>query len=146
MFFTSTIVMGPSPNFPALLVWMRAMTAALSRLADLDGDGRLEMILKNRSGPQIRVFHNVMKEIGGSVAFRLRGTKSNRDAIGASVSVQAGTLRQTKYVQAGSGFLSQHTKEVFFGVGETKGNYAGHDSLAQWVNAGVRKFAGESSD
>ena len=90
-------------------------------LADLDGDGRLEVILKNRSGPQIRVFHNAMKEIGGSVAFRLRGTKSNRDAVGASVSVQTGTLRQTKYVQAGSGFLSQHTKEVFFGVGDTKG-------------------------
>ena len=31
MFFTPTIVMGPFPNFPALLVWMRAMTAALSR-------------------------------------------------------------------------------------------------------------------
>jgi tetratricopeptide (TPR) repeat protein/peroxiredoxin len=90
-------------------------------LADLDGDGRLEVILKNRSGPQLRIFHNAMKQIGGSLAFRLRGTKSNRDAIGARVTVEAGLHRQTKYLQAGSGFLSQHTKELFFGVGEFQG-------------------------
>jgi Flp pilus assembly protein TadD/peroxiredoxin len=91
-------------------------------LADLDRDGRLEVILKNRTGPQVRIFHNVMKDIGGALAFRLRGTKSNRDAIGAAVTVEAGTHRQRKYLQAGSGFLSQHTKELFFGVGSVLGN------------------------
>jgi Flp pilus assembly protein TadD/peroxiredoxin len=88
-------------------------------LADLDRDGRLEVILKNRSGPQIRVFHNDMKQVGHSLAFRLRGTKSNRDAIGAAVTIETTTHRQTKYLQAGSGFLSQHTKELFFGVGDS---------------------------
>ncbi len=90
-------------------------------LADLDHDGRLEVIVKNRSGPQVRIFHNVMKDLGGSLALRLRGTKSNRDAIGAAVTVEAGTHRQTKYLQAGSGFLSQHTKELFFGLGDASG-------------------------
>src|SRR5580704_17665924 len=60
-----------------------------------------------------------MKNIGHSLAFRLRGHKSNRDAIGAAITVEAGTLRQTKYLQAGSGFLSQHTKELFFGLGKS---------------------------
>jgi Flp pilus assembly protein TadD/peroxiredoxin len=87
-------------------------------LADLDHDGRLEVILKNRNAPQLRVLRNVMKDIGHSVAFRLRGQKSNRDAIGAAVTVVAGGHRQIKYLQAGSGFLSQHTKELFFGVGK----------------------------
>lgn len=87
-------------------------------LADLDHDGRLEIILKNRNGPQIRVLRNAMEGIGESVAFRLIGQTGNRDAIGASVTVQAGELKQTKYLQAGSGFLAQHTKEVFFGVGK----------------------------
>ena len=87
-------------------------------LADLDHDGRLEVILKNRNAPQLRVLHNAMKDIGHSIAIRLRGQKSNRDAIGAAVTVEAGAHRQTKYLQAGSGFLSQHTKELFFGVGE----------------------------
>ncbi len=91
-------------------------------LADLDHDGRLEVILKNRNAPQLRILHNAMKDIGQSIAFRLRGQKSNRDAIGAAITVEAGALRQTKYLQAGSGFLSQHSKEIFFGVGKPEGS------------------------
>ncbi len=53
-------------------------------LADIDHDGRLEIILKNRNAPQVRVLHNAMRDIGPSISFRLRGTKSNRDAIGSS--------------------------------------------------------------
>ncbi len=87
-------------------------------LADLDHDGRPEVILKNRTAPQIRILRNVMKEVGNSVAFRLRGTRSNRDAIGAAVTLQCGGSPQTKYLQAGSGFLSQHSKELFFGLGK----------------------------
>jgi len=111
-------------------------------LADLDRDGRLEVVLKNRSGPQIRVFHNVMREIGGSLVFRLRGTRSNRDAIGAAVTVETaamktGAHRQTKYLQAGSGFLSQHSKELFFGVGDTKGNVR---ATIRWPNGVTQAF------
>jgi Flp pilus assembly protein TadD/peroxiredoxin len=89
-------------------------------LADLDHDGRLEIVLKNRNGPQLRVLRNAMNELGNVVAFRLRGTKSNRDAIGACITVEIGAHRQTKFLQAGSGFLSQHAKELFFGVGRTE--------------------------
>ena len=90
-------------------------------LADLDQDGRLEVVLKNRNAPQLRILHNAMKDIGNSISFCLRGQKSNRDAIGAAVTVEAEGHRQTKYLQAGSGFLSQHTKELFFGVGKFTG-------------------------
>jgi len=90
-------------------------------LTDLDHDGRLEVFLKNRNAPQLRVLRNAMTEIGDSIAFRLQGTKSNRDAIGAAVTVEVGSLRQTKYLQAGSGFLAQHTKEIFFGIGKQQG-------------------------
>ena len=44
-------------------------------LADLDHDGRLEVILKNRNAPQLRILHNAMKDIGDSISFRLRGTE-----------------------------------------------------------------------
>jgi tetratricopeptide (TPR) repeat protein len=90
-------------------------------LADFDHDGRLEVFLKNRDGPQLRVLKNVMKDLGPSIAFRLRGVKSNRDAIGAAVTVETKAGRQTRMLQAGSGFLSQHSKEIFFGLGEAKG-------------------------
>jgi len=90
-------------------------------LADIDHDGRLEIILKNRTAPQIRILHNAMKDLGASIAFRLQGTKSNRDAIGTAITVEAGDHRQTKSLQAGSGFLSQHSKELFFGLGSVEG-------------------------
>ena len=90
-------------------------------LADFDQDGRQEVFLKNRNGPQLRVLKNVIETLPPSIAFRLRGTKSNRDAIGAAITVETEAGRQTRMLQAGSGFLSQHSKEVFFGLGEAKG-------------------------
>ncbi len=90
-------------------------------LADLDHDGRLEVVLKNRSAPQLRVLHNAMQDLGDSLCFRLQGTTSNRDAIGTAITLEAGSLHQTRYLQAGSGFLAQHSKEVFFGLGKADG-------------------------
>src|SRR5207253_10435523 len=86
-------------------------------LADLDQDGRLEVVLKNRNAPQLRILRNSMKDLGQSIAFRLRGQKSNRDAIGAAVTVEAEAHRQTKSRQSGSGSLSQQSKELLLGVG-----------------------------
>jgi tetratricopeptide (TPR) repeat protein/peroxiredoxin len=86
-------------------------------LGDFDHDGRLEFVLKNRTGPQLRIFRNDLEGLGSSVTLRLTGRSSNRDAIGTVVVVEAGGTRQTKFVAAGSGFASQHTKELFFGVG-----------------------------
>jgi Flp pilus assembly protein TadD/peroxiredoxin/ketosteroid isomerase-like protein len=106
-------------------------------LADLDHDGRLEVILKNRNAPQVRILHNGMKEIGSSIAFRLRGKKSNRDAIGAAVTMDAGGMRQTKYLQAGSGFLAQHTKQLFFGAGKPEGPVL---VTVRWPSGLVEKF------
>lgn len=89
-------------------------------LADIDGDGRLELVLKNRTAPQIRILRLAMNSAGNSISLRLHGEKSNRDAIRAAVTVHSGALRQTKYVQAGSGFLSQHTKGLFFGLAQNQ--------------------------
>jgi tetratricopeptide (TPR) repeat protein len=61
-----------------------------------------------------------MQDLPPAIAFRLRGTKSNRDAIGAVVTVTSDSGRQTRRLQAGSGFLSQHSKELFFGLGKAK--------------------------
>ncbi len=74
--------------------------------------------MKNRDGPQLRIVKNVVENLPPSIAFLLRGTKSNRDAIGAAVTVETASGRQTRMLQAGSGFLSQHSKEVFFGLGD----------------------------
>jgi tetratricopeptide (TPR) repeat protein len=91
-------------------------------LADFDHDGRVEMVLKNRNGPQLRFLKNVMPQLAPAIAFRLQGKKSNRDGIGAVVTIETNVGRQTKFVQAGSGFLALHSKELFFGLGDAKGS------------------------
>jgi len=90
-------------------------------LADFDHDGRQEVFLKNRNGPQLRLLKNVMEHLPPSIAFHLRGAKSNRDAIGAVITVETELGHQTRSLRAGSGFLSQHSKDVFFGLGAAKG-------------------------
>jgi len=107
-------------------------------LADLDGDGRQEVVIKNRNAPQIRLLRNTVNELGSAVSIRLRGTKSNRDAIGAAVTIRNGNLRQTKYLQAGTGFLSQHSKELFFGLGKADGKVS---VGVRWPDGMTQEFA-----
>ncbi len=90
-------------------------------LADFDHDGRLEVFLKNRNAPQLRILKNVMEDLPPSIVFRLQGTRSNRDAIGASITLEISSGRQTRLLQSGSGFLSQHSKEIVVGLGKAKG-------------------------
>ena len=89
-------------------------------VTDFDGDGNADIILKSRLGPQIRALRNQCGAARNSLALDLRGTQSNRDAIGARVEVEAGGRRVTRFLAAGSGFLSQHTKRLFFGLGDSR--------------------------
>ncbi|MBY0506292.1 MAG: FG-GAP-like repeat-containing protein [Bryobacteraceae bacterium] len=77
---------------------------------DLDGDGCLDLVVKSRLAPQLRVFQNRCGQASPRIGLRLAGVKSNRDAIGARVRLDG----QTKWVAAGSGYLSQHTKTLYF--------------------------------
>jgi Flp pilus assembly protein TadD len=100
-------------------------------LSDLDGDGRLEIVLKNRTAPQLRIFQNRMNPLGPSIVFSLHGTKSNRDAIGAVIELETSQGKQFRTVRAGSGFLSQNTKAVHFGLGKNPGSLR---ATIQWPN------------
>jgi len=89
---------------------------------DLDGDGDPDLvIMAARQAPQLRVFRNDYAGAHAALALRLRGgARSNRDAVGARVSVETDRMRLTKQVTAGSGFLSQHSKELLFGLGPSR--------------------------
>ena len=85
---------------------------------DVDGDGDPDLaVMADRQAPQLRIFRNDFETGAASIAVRLRGTKSNRDAIGARVTIETDRLRKVRVVQAGSGFLSQHSKELLIGLG-----------------------------
>ncbi len=112
-------------------------------LADFDHDGRQEVLLKNRNAPHLRLMKNVMERLPPSISFRLRGVKSNRDAIGAAIMLQTSAGKQTRWVQAGSGFLSQHSKEVFFGLGDARGPV---NASVRWPSGLVQELRGLPSN
>ncbi|HMJ61848.1 MAG TPA: tetratricopeptide repeat protein, partial [Bryobacteraceae bacterium] len=103
-------------------------------VTDFDGDGRPDMILKSRLGPQVRFLQNDCAGENHSIAFSLRGTKSNRDAIGARVEVDG----RTKWLSAGSGFLSQHSKRMIFGLGAAETAARVH---VTWPSGAVQEFS-----
>jgi tetratricopeptide (TPR) repeat protein len=89
-------------------------------VTDFDGDGNPDIFLKSRLGPQVRALRNEWGTGRHALAIRLTGTRSNRDAIGASITVECQGRRRIAFVQAGSGYLSQHTKTVHFGLGDAE--------------------------
>jgi tetratricopeptide (TPR) repeat protein len=105
-------------------------------VTDLDGDGNLDLLLKSRLGPQVRVFQNRWANGRYAIAIELRGTRSNRDAIGACVELEHSGKRSVRFLQAGSGYLSQHTKVLHFGLGDsTTANVA-----VRWPSGAKQRF------
>jgi len=84
-------------------------------VADFDNDGRLDMFVTN-SGKPPYLWRNAQPTANHWLQLRLRGTKGNRDAVGARVSVLAGDRKQISFVNGGNGFASQSTRRLHFGL------------------------------
>jgi hypothetical protein len=84
--------------------------------ADFDRDGDLDILLTTNNGAAV-LFRN--DQLGGnhSIRFELKGAKSNRDAIGATVEIFAADLHESRMVRGGSSYLSQSELPVTFGLG-----------------------------
>lgn len=91
-------------------------TARGACFADYDNDGKVDAFLVNL-GARGTLVHNVSQNTGHWIALKLKGTKSNRDGIGAKVEVIAGSKRWTAERVAGSGYLSQDDDRMHFGIG-----------------------------
>ena len=84
--------------------------------ADYDNDGKMDAFLVNLGAPGTLI-HNVTATTNHWIAFQLRGTKSNRDGIGAHLEIQSGGRKQVAERVASSGYLSQDDPRVHFGLG-----------------------------
>ncbi len=83
--------------------------------ADFDRDGDLDLLLTTNNGPAY-LYRNDQLAGNHSIRFRLVGTKSNRDGIGATVRILSGGLSQSRMVKSGSSYLSQSELPVTFGL------------------------------
>jgi hypothetical protein len=86
--------------------------------ADINGDGYLDVVLTENNGPA-----RLLRNEGGSgnnwvrLALVGNGEESNRSAIGAQVTVEAGGWVQRREVISGRGYLSQSELPLTFGLG-----------------------------
>ena len=87
-------------------------------LADLDTNGQMDLVVSNQDErPSIFLNEGVP---GNWAMFKLRGTRSNRSAIGARVTVRAGGVTQMREVKSGGSYLSQSDLRLHFGLGPAK--------------------------
>jgi len=83
---------------------------------DYDNDGKVDAFLVNLGAPAT-LFHNISTNAGHWITIQLKGTKSNRDGIGAHLELTAGGKREIAERVTGSGYLSQDDGRIHFGLG-----------------------------
>jgi hypothetical protein len=84
---------------------------------DFDNDGDLDILL-TANGGSARLYRSDQRSGNNSIRFRLTGTKSNRDAIGASIEIETKSGKSRRMVKSGSSYLSQSELPITFGLGK----------------------------
>ena len=86
-------------------------------IADYDHDGRMDAAI-NVNGGRAILLHNIVHNSNHWLELRLRGVKTNRDAVGARVDILlADGRKQTRWVTAGGSYLSENSLLIHFGCG-----------------------------
>jgi hypothetical protein len=85
-------------------------------VGDFDNDGRLDFYQANADQNSL-FYRNTTTDAGHWIELKLVGTKSNRDAIGARVTVKAGARTLIREVDGGNGYAGQSTQRIHFGLG-----------------------------
>jgi len=86
-------------------------------VGDLDEDGDLDVVINDRGGPPA-LLRNETRAGNHWLRLKLVGTKSNRDAIGAKVEIEAGGRTITRRRKGGSSFASTHDPRLLIGLGK----------------------------
>ena len=86
-------------------------------VGDFNNDGRLDVYQTNADQPSL-LYINTTADAGNWLELKLiGGEKSNRDAIGSRLTLEAGDLRMIRRVDGGSGYSGQSSMRVHFGLG-----------------------------
>jgi hypothetical protein len=105
-------------------------------VGDLWNDGQIEIVTNNMNQtPSLLV--NGVRSANHWIALRLIGTKSNRDGIGAKITVRAGGRERVDEVRSGSSYISQNDLRVHFGLGAAT---QVDDVEVRWPSGTVERF------
>jgi hypothetical protein len=104
---------GGGPVFQAGLLGRGLATA------DFDNDGAVDAVITNLNGKPVLLRNNSASR-NNWVGIILRGKTSNRDAIGARLSLHTSTRLSTQWITGGASFLSSHDRRIVFGLGSEK--------------------------
>ena len=85
--------------------------------ADFDNDGYVDVLVANNGDPPTLLHNNALHK-NHFVNFKLVGTKSNRDALGARIKITAGGVNQIREIAGGGSYLSQSDLRANFGLGD----------------------------
>jgi hypothetical protein len=84
---------------------------------DLDDDGDLDLVTNEwNDRPQVLISNLSEKKSIHHLKVKLIGTVSNRDGLGATVKVHCGPKTYTRYHDGKSGYLSQSSMPLYFGL------------------------------
>jgi tetratricopeptide (TPR) repeat protein len=109
---------------------------------DLDNDGRIDLLVLAQDEP-LAYFHNRTERAGHFVTFRLEGTRSNRDGVGARVVVTTNQGRQVAQRVGGGSYLSACDGRLHFGLGAS----TTIDSVeVRWPSGCVDRWKGLRAD
>ncbi len=85
---------------------------------DYDNDGGTDLVFTRLNGVPILLRNNAGREKRW-LGVELEGTKSNRDAIGAKLTLTVGSRKLTRWITGGASYLSSHDRRVIFGLGDS---------------------------
>lgn len=103
---------------------------------DYDEDGDVDVIVNDLDGPPMLLRNDGGGKAGHWISLKLAGTKSNRNAVGARVSVKTGSLVQIDEVRAGDSYISHSDFRLHFGLGSAQ---TVDEIEVKWPAGGVQK-------
>jgi hypothetical protein len=109
---------------------------------DYDNDGHPDILMTSNGGPA-RLLHNDNRTGSHWLRLTLRGTRSNRDAIGARVRVRVGVRTMSQTVRGASSYLSQSDRRPLFGLGKA---IRVDEIDVQWPNGQVQSLGATNGD
>ncbi len=86
-------------------------------MATFENNGALDVVVANQKGPLL-IFKNHVDPAEKWIEFQLQGTRSNRDAIGAEMTLYWNGKEQIQEVSGGCGFAAQNDLRLHFGLGK----------------------------